>query len=497
MPTMTRAGYTPPKQAMNKPPKAEPPKKKKKRKKKNSLSGAAIVSMVIFAIAAVIAAGTIFVYTQTQPYAQAFMPGTMLMGYPLAGATRADAEALLDQIQKESVDVWQMELICMNQSYTLTAQDVSLTIDKEATLAPLWAAGREGGMVSRYLQMLRLMNEPLLVLRPVVTYDLSVLDTLLEIMRADVECASVDATVAYHPEQAEPFVFTDEEAGYALDTTGIREGIEQDMVNLASGSLTLELTVIEPKVYRAVLENAISLRSRVVMQLSGGEASVHNVTLAAQKLNGVCVEAGETLSFNEAVGARTAQAGYLDAQEAAYGADVSGVGGGVCQASTALYRAALLGDIAVKERSAAVRPVDYCDMGQEAAVSDQGLDLVLENQTADKLFVCARVYQDGGNGDFLEVMLIGSETGKRYALESVVRETGMIEEPVYVRDREGRYATYTDERVPVSEALMGFAASVQRLTLDAQGNEAERETVSESVYEAAAPMIYVGVQERE
>ena len=72
----------------------------KKHKKKKGMSGAAIASLAIALIAAVIGAGTIFVYMQTQPYLHTFVPGTMLMGYPLAGATREEAQALIDTIEK-------------------------------------------------------------------------------------------------------------------------------------------------------------------------------------------------------------------------------------------------------------------------------------------------------------------------------------------------------------------------------------------------------------
>lgn len=494
MPTMTKAGYTPPKAEQKKPPQARPPKKKKKHKKKKGMSGAAIASLVIALIAAVIGAGTIFVYTQTQPYLHTFAPGTMLMGYPLAGATREEAEKLIDSIAKEHVASWKIEIRCMNQAYTLTGEDISLTIDKEATLAPLWAAAREGGMIARYAEMFRLWNEPMIV-QPVLAYNLAPLDAILEIIRADVECESVDATVSFHPGSAQPFVFTDEETGYALDTTGIREGIEQDIQRLAPGSMTLEPQVIEPKVYRTELENSIFLRGHVTAQLEGGDAAVNNITLAAQKLSGLCVEPGGTLSFNEAVGARVQESGYLSAPEPAYGEGVSGVGGGVCQVSTALYRAALLAGVNVTERSAAVRPVSYCPMGQEAAVSDQGLDLVIKNETDAKLFITTRVYEQDTK-HYLQIMLIGSELGRRYVLQSQEDELAMIEEPVYVRDREGRYAIYTDERVPVSDALPGYTARVERVTMDADGQEISREMISENTYEPQAPMIYVGMKER-
>jgi len=496
MPTMTQAGYKPPETPVQKAPKQQLPKKKKKHsKKKKRISGAAVVSLVIFAAAALIGAGTLYVYAVTQPYAQAYLPGTMVMGYPLGGATQEDVQALLDQIESETVDTWTFEVNCQNQSYTLSAKDVELSIDREATLAPLWALGHEGGMLSRFMNMAMLRHEPQAA-EPVLTYDLAAVDELFEAVRADVDCDPVDATVEFHPGSAVPFVFTDEEMGYRLELAGIREGIEQAICRLEPGSLTIEPVVIEPGVYRAVLENATVMRCRIVAQLEGDKASVANAALAVRAMNGARADAGEILSFNRIVGSRTAENGYAEAAEPAYGAEAVGIGGGVCQASTLLYRMALLGGIEIVERNAAVRPVSYCGMGQEAAVSDQGLDLVIRNQTEAPLFIMTRTYESEGK-TFAELTLIGEALGRKYALESAGRETAMITEPVYVRDREGRYATYSDQHVPVSEALAGYEAIVERITLDKDGQETAREVVSENVYEAVPPMIYVGMTQRE
>lgn len=496
MPTMTKAGYIPPDPPKKQAPKPQPVKKKKKHKKKKSgMNGTGIASLVIFLIAVLIGAGTIYVYATTQIYQSAYLPGTMVMGYPLAGATQEDAQALLDTVEAELLEPWQFEISCMNQTYTITAQDVQLAINKEETLAPLWAKGREGGMLSRFLAMEELRREPMAAL-PVLSYDLTFADELLERIRDDVACDPVDATVAFTPGSAEPFTFTDEERGYSLDVSGVRERIEQEITRLASGSLTLEPKTIEPGAYRAALENAITMRSRVIVELAGSKEGIANAALAVKALNGARAEAGETFSFNAIVGRRTAENGYAVAEEPAYGANAFGIGGGVCQASTLLYRAALLGGLEIAQRNAAAYPVDYCPMGQEAAVSDQGLDLVIRNQTDAPLFVMARAYEADGK-TMAELTLIGEELGLRYALESQSRETETITEPVYVRDREGRYATYSDEHVPVSEALAGYAAVVERVTLDMEGQESARETVSENVYEAVPPMIYVGATDRD
>ena len=60
MPSMTKAGYVPQQTTQKKPPKKQ--SGKKKRRKKSGPGAAAIVSLVIFLLACLIGAGTIYVY---------------------------------------------------------------------------------------------------------------------------------------------------------------------------------------------------------------------------------------------------------------------------------------------------------------------------------------------------------------------------------------------------------------------------------------------------
>ena len=50
--------------------------------------------------------------------------------------------------------------------------------------------------------------------------------------------------------------------------------------------------------------------------------------------------------------------------------------------------------------------------------------------------------------------------------------------------------------MPVGEGEPGYMVLVERVTLDKQGNELERETVSTDSYDPIAPTVYVGVTER-
>ena len=77
----------------------------------------------------------------------------------------------------------------------------------------------------------------------------------------------------------------------------------------------------------------------------------HNIALAASRLRGLLLPTGSELSFNEAVGPRTARAGYREAPVLLDDELVPGDGGGVCQVSTTLFNAALLAGLAVRSRT--------------------------------------------------------------------------------------------------------------------------------------------------
>jgi vancomycin resistance protein YoaR len=105
----------------------------------------------------------------------------------------------------------------------------------------------------------------------------------------------------------------------------------------------------------------------------------HNIRLAADALNGRILLPGERLSYNAAVGKRTLKQGFRPAPVIVYGEKRLGIGGGICQVSSTLYNAALLGELKIVRRANHSIPVDYVPLGRDATVTDTGIDFVIEN----------------------------------------------------------------------------------------------------------------------
>src|SRR3989344_778584 len=119
---------------------------------------------------------------------------------------------------------------------------------------------------------------------------------------------------------------------------------------------------------------------------------VHNIALAASRLNGILIPPGETFSFNGAVGDISAATGYQSAYIIKEGRTVLGDGGGVCQVSTTLFRAALAAGLPIVERHAHAYRVKYYELagfkpGLDATVFSPTVDFKFKNDTLAHILI--------------------------------------------------------------------------------------------------------------
>lgn len=122
---------------------------------------------------------------------------------------------------------------------------------------------------------------------------------------------------------------------------------------------------------------------------------VHNIALAASRLNGLLIKPGEVFSFNKALGDISIYTGYRQAYVIKDGRTVLGDGGGVCQVSTTFFRAALNSGLPIIERHAHSYRVGYYEQdskpGIDATVYSPSVDLKVKNDTPAHILIQARV----------------------------------------------------------------------------------------------------------
>ena len=159
----------------------------------------------------------------------------------------------------------------------------------------------------------------------------------------------------------------------------------------------------------------------------------NNIQVAARNLNGVVIPPGYDFSFLGEIGPITKAAGYLESLIIQGDATVPGIGGGVCQVSTTVFRAAFWAGLPIVERNQHSYRVSHYEQdgtppGLDAAVYDPGVNLRFRNDTGHPVLLQSAVDPVSGT---LIYRLYGIRTGRQVRLEEVdIRNRQEPDEPL-------------------------------------------------------------------
>ena len=209
----------------------------------------------------------------------------------------------------------------------------------------------------------------------------------------------------------------DIETGAILpETLGADFGVRsaQDLLDAAAPgeTVTISARIEFPAVTAKKLEEVLfrDVLGECKTRVTGTTARRTNVRLAAEKIQGYVMNAGDVFSYNETVGKRTAEAGFQPAPAYVKGETVDEIGGGICQVSSTLYYACLRGNLAITERYAHRYVPAYIDWGMDATVSWGGPAYKFTNDTLYPIRI-ETVYEGG----WLTVRLLGTNVDGIYA----------------------------------------------------------------------------------
>jgi vancomycin resistance protein YoaR len=120
----------------------------------------------------------------------------------------------------------------------------------------------------------------------------------------------------------------------------------------------------------------------------GGDANrVHNVQLVAHLVDRHLIAPGETFSFNQTTGERTADKGFREAPVIINGELKTGLGGGVCQVSTTVFNAAYEAGLPITARTNHALYISHYPQGRDATVNYPDIDLRFINDTGHWLLL--------------------------------------------------------------------------------------------------------------
>ena len=199
----------------------------------------------------------------------------------------------------------------------------------------------------------------------------------LEKLYADTYVAPIDAAM-----DPETFAVTAESYGYHFDLEAAKAQLAQAEFGQA---LEFPFTAITPAVTAQQLQATLfcDVLGEAKTPYKGSDTNNRNTNLAiaCDAIDGIVLLPGESFSYNDTLGERTADKGYKDAPSYVGGLTVDTLGGGICQVSSTLYYSTLFADLEILERHNHGYVSDYIEKGMDATVTWDGADLRFSNNT--------------------------------------------------------------------------------------------------------------------
>ncbi len=345
----------------------------------------------------------------------------------VGGMTREEAAQAVAAVNDMGGKEFDITVSIGNKGWHVNSERVPVSRNVAEKVETAWAAARgnssgiRGTGITPFRERVQKVSElrsSPLSLETQQDYDHEAMREMAEGIANYVNRDPVNSQVASFDFGSRTFTFTDDVPGARIDA----EKLYRQLASLLDAGETHTTLRVEPEkllaeMTKAELVNRFGQISTYTTNTTNNKNRNTNIDLSARAINGMTVLAGETFSFNQATGPRTAEKGYKEAPAIAGGQSRDEVGGGVCQTSSTLFNAVARADLEILERNPHAWPSSYIEKGLDATVNWPGLDFRFRNNTEWPVFIVAE-YANRKITVTLYGMSLGADV--KIDLESVV-----------------------------------------------------------------------------
>ncbi|WP_075364591.1 VanW family protein [Desulfosporosinus metallidurans] len=323
--------------------------------------------------------------------------GTKVDDLDLSGSSASEAEEKIKEWAKDKLEETRV-LLYNETEMPITLKDMGIALDQQKTMDDI-------------------ARNPGTALQSVLKVD-TVKDK--QSLQEKLKKFSRPAKNAAYKIEKDKFVITPAESGRTVDTDKLIITIQKAPLSEVPSRIGIPMVEVPASVSTEAVKVLAfdtvigEYTTKFAVQEKNRSA---NLVVAAKALDRKVIRPGEIFSFNNTVGPREPETGYKDAYVIVNGEYVQGIGGGVCQVSSTLYNAVLLGNLKVVERMPHAVAVSYVAAGQDATVNYPNLDFKFQNDTANLLYLRS----DVKNG-ILTLQIWGKKTDKSVRIERQVEK---------------------------------------------------------------------------
>lgn len=338
-----------------------------------------------------------YIAYQDKKIGNTIYPNVYIDNKPFGGKQKADINVYMQEKQEDAQKLNVTLLYQDNPIASISAEDMNIHYDTQSVADKAHNIGRNTDWKIRVREKISsVLGVTRYDIATDISYDLTPIQKIIDDTAVKNNIPPQDALFKF--ENGRVTAFKIETEGREVNKVKAISELNQQLM----GSIGKPKHIIIP-IQDSIITPAITLKDinefgiteKIGEGLSDYTGSIpnriHNLLLASSKLDGIIIPAGSTFSFNANVGEISSRTGYKPAYVISGGRTVLGDGGGVCQVSTTLFRAALNTGLAINERRAHAYRVHYYENDQkpglDATVYAPSVDLKFTNNTSSAILI--------------------------------------------------------------------------------------------------------------
>ncbi len=317
------------------------------------------------------------------------------------------------QLAKEKIEIWVED----HPIATFSGQELKIALPKETVVERAMNLGREKKWQQRLATLFHIfiLKKPIYVENKIV-YQKSIIKEFINKLEKEYNKPARNALFKF--ENNRVIAFNKEEVGQKIITDNLLSFLDKEVSTYSPKKIiVLHIKKIYPEI-TLNKSNNFGIEELIGIGQSNFRGSIseriHNIKLAASKINGVLIPPNEVFSFNKTVGDVSSSVGYKKSYIIKEGKTILDDGGGVCQVSTTLFRATLNAGLPILERVAHAYRVHYYENdekpGFDATVFNPYVDFKFKNNTESYLLIQTNFDEIN---TLLTILLYGKKDGRK------------------------------------------------------------------------------------
>ena len=422
-----------------------------------------------------------------------FDKNTTLNGVNVSSLNVEEASTVVASKMLENKNDIEITLLYNDKSWNFNGEDFETNNDIFPIVQQTFAKSRQGSIIDRIERVKNFKNlgENFNIS---YRYILGNFDAKIDNISAEICKEPIDSFVKFEPDSKTMFTFVEGEDGLKVNKEKLYESIDDAFKNGVKIRVEIPVEEVEHRSNKEELMNNTNLRSKFSTGYANSQyGRRNNVKRCLKDFNGMVVKPGETISFNDITGEKTAEKGYMKANIILNGIYVAEYGGGACQASSTLYNAALLAGLDVLEANHHSIPVSYVPLSLDAMVSEGYSDMKFQNNTNHNIYI--KAYGDEEKA-YVEMYGEPFEEGVTLKTRTECVETLPHNGDVIMKDTTGKYAskvTYKGEFFRVKKPSEGYVTKAY-LQKFKNGELVEEKLIREDTYQPQQGIIVEGCE---